>query len=235
MVNEVGDSTEGQKSSDQPRSNKKQIPEGHDAGAFSRDGILHVKVVADQDDLPSTGESEEGTETPEVPGAEDGEPGDTNSQNLETAQHQAKVATAALTKLHNVLDGNRETWESLESEGKLPAGFFDNVKQATSDLVKDIERLVDPNTSGRPGDGLAILTTASAVDEELRDLDQVDEASGSGPVAKLVNSIKTLWNKAMRWLKSIISRLLTPKEWTISGGVTMLGWANAQISVTFGS
>ena len=88
----------------------------------------------------------------------------------------------------------------------------------------------------------------SAVQDGIAEIQAGFEGTGTAGMARLVTAgqpvskalakspasiMKTL-NRAAKWSWALISQLLTPKEWSLTGGITLPGLSDASISVKFG-
>jgi hypothetical protein len=155
-------------------------------------------------------------------------------EQIEVARRQLERAVSALDDIRESLTGNRETWEAIAATSDLSIQFIEQVRESTNDLLREIRELFGDSHVQLPEDGLAVLASAAAVNGDIQAIEDGSQTSEDNLVTKLVKAIKTRWEEFTRWLNSAIAHLAKPKEWSISGGIS-LGWlANASISVTFG-
>jgi hypothetical protein len=79
---------------------------------------------------------------------------------------------------------------------------------------------------------LADASTAKAQTEEAEEAAQ--DSSAESRLIKILKRANVAIISALRWLWHAISSLLTPKSWTITGGLNVPGLAQATISINFG-
>jgi len=155
---------------------------------------------------------------------------------------------AAVKAADRVVEGAQNARAGLES---IPPEAWIEVAQAAdlpldrlSDLQDElslIERIADQLPIAGPSEslslGLEAMTTVSVIEADLAEL---QDAAGSvattsgNVVSRILARVMKVWNPAAKWLLKLISNLLTPKEWSLTGGIVIPGLAHASISVTFG-
>ncbi|WP_367321801.1 hypothetical protein [Streptomyces sp. HUAS ZL42] len=160
--------------------------------------------------------------------------GEVRQEQLAVAREHAERAKASLSEMRKCMDENPAAWEELAREPGMSQQFIPQLKSSTDDIMRDIERITGDGYAPTPQDGLIMVTTVTAVRGDVDTAQRVAAESGKPRIAKIVAKIRALLDRAAEWIQSLISRLLTPKEWTISGGITFAGMANASISITFG-
>jgi hypothetical protein len=87
-----------------------------------------------------------------------------------------------------------------------------------------------------PSLGLEAVTTASLMEDGLVEIQDAagSVATASGNIVyKTLTWVMKIWKRNAKWLWNLISSLLTPKEWSFTGGIGLPGLVNASISVTF--
>jgi hypothetical protein len=130
-----------------------------------------------------------------------------------------------------------QAWQALAEAGDLAPDHLDDLQDQVAILERTSGEMVTAGPEQLPSLGLEAVTTASVIDDslvELRD-DAATVAKDSGNVRKTLTRISRIWAGTVKWLWNLISHLLTPKEWSLTGGVQMPGLAHASISVTFGN
>jgi hypothetical protein len=130
-----------------------------------------------------------------------------------------------------------QVWQALAETGNLAPDHLDDLQDQMDILERTSGEMITAEPDQLPSLGLEAVTTASVFDDglvELRDA-AATIATDSGNVRKALARISKIWTRTVKWLWNLISHLLTPKEWSLAGGVQMPGLAHASISVTFGS
>jgi hypothetical protein len=104
-------------------------------------------------------------------------------------------------------------------------------------LVQISDELPTAGTGQASSLGLEAVTTGSVIEDDLVEIQDAagSVATASGRiVSKTLAWVMRIWKRSAKWLWNLISHLLTPKEWSFTGGIGMPGLVNASISVTFG-
>jgi len=192
---------------------------------------------------PAADEHREETETSGDRGEGTGAAGEHGFDERTDARQEAAVKAA-----DRVVEGAQNARAGLES---IPPEAWIEVAQAAdlpldrlSDLQDElslIERIADQLPIAGPSEslslGLEAMTTVSVIEADLAEL---QDAAGSvattsgNVVSRILARVMKVWNPAAKWLLKLISNLLTPKEWSLTGGIGIPGLAHASISVTFG-
>jgi hypothetical protein len=130
-----------------------------------------------------------------------------------------------------------------QQESVLDQLELSQLRRACRNLGNTIDALVDaPEDQAK---SLAVAATASwqAMDADIENLqEQVDTAaflskgSARHQADTIMGSIKRALGTGWKHLWALISRILTVKEWSVTGtaGSGFLGFASATITVTFG-
>lgn len=118
-----------------------------------------------------------------------------------------------------------EPWQSVEENSEEEKRRLGYVLNTTASL-----RAIDTSCSGFVARLKAKLTSALPVGDATRAVRKV-----AGKVLKLWELLAPVIRGAARSLWPIVSNLITPRSWTIGGGISFPGLAKAELSVTFGS
>ena len=139
-------------------------------------------------------------------------------------------------------------WGKLAEAANSPSDLLHDLRDAVDRLIKIVDALVAAGVDQPPGRALGAVTTMSAVQDGIAEIQAGFEGTGTAGMARLVTAgqpvskalakspasiMKTL-NRAAKWSWALISQLLTPKEWSLTGGITLPGLSDASISVKFG-
>ncbi|MGP8025264.1 MAG: hypothetical protein ACLPJJ_00850 [Acidocella sp.] len=85
-------------------------------------------------------------------------------------------------------------------------------------------------------DAIGALVSARALaTAKIAEFELCAAASGtSTPLSTWLQTIKSWLGHLVNWIWTIIQTMVTPKGWSIAGGVTVHGLANAQLTIEFG-
>jgi hypothetical protein len=155
-------------------------------------------------------------------------------EQLAALQGKVDRISDALNDVEECFKQNKGEWKSIALESGLSERFIESLIEALNDFTNDLQRFAGPTGTGTPADGLIIVTSAAAIHGDLDDIGKSAATSSSSRIKGWLDWIMKRWHEATRWLQVVISRMMTPREWSISGGVGILGWANASLSITFG-
>ncbi len=117
-----------------------------------------------------------------------------------------------------------EPWQSLEENGEEEKRRLGYVLDTTASL-----RAIDTSRSGFVARLKAKLTSALPLGDNIRAVRRA-----ASKVLKLWELLAPVIRRAARSLWPIVSNLVTPRSWTIGGGISFPGLAKAELSVTFG-
>jgi hypothetical protein len=172
---------------------------------------------------------ESGPENPES-GPEDAEPGTDRIGSydpLTAAREDHAVIVGLLAAITGLLQGLQERVFVQEQERLAVEQLLAAVQQER----RLIDELLKNGTNQGPGLGYAASTQAAVIDTETAD---AAERWPSSTWEKIMAAVK----RVSRRLWSMISKLVTVKEWALSGKVgtpgPLLGLFEASVSVTFG-
>lgn len=193
---------------------------------------------ASSDGRQDSGANAEGAKTLKEPHGEVEH--DFNERN-ETRQRAAAKAHQRIVEYLSVIvecmEDKSEALEEMLQAAGMPSERLKDVR----DEIDVLKQLIDELLTARPEDARSLaweaLNTASVIEGDLTEMEDAAErvATASGSIAsKTLKRIMKIWSGIARWLWNFISHLLTPKEWSLSGGIQMPGLAHASISVTFG-
>jgi hypothetical protein len=201
------------------------IPEG------STDARRQSGLDAEQPVGPELGEAH--VESP-ASGPEDAEPG-TDSiggyDPLIAAREDHDVIVGLLSAITELLQGLREEIASQVFVQEQQRLAVEQLLAAVQQERLLIDELLRNGTNQGPGLAYAASTQATVIDTEVADEAERNPSS-------LWEKIKAEVRRVLARLWSMISKLLTVKEWALSGKVgtpgPLLGLAEASVSVTFG-
>jgi DNA-binding transcriptional MerR regulator len=109
----------------------------------------------------------------------------------------------------------------------------------TGTQMDDADELLRAGSGQPPDRAFRLAAGQTALTGDVEDAQQDAEDEQEAEDGK-----ESIWDKIKRWLKragrklwAMISRLVTVKEWSLTGtaGTSVLGLAQASISVTFGA
>ncbi len=148
---------------------------------------------------------------------------------LIAARQDHAVILAALGTITDLLRGLREDMArqvALQEQQRL---VVEQLLAAVEQLRRLVDELLRNGTNQGPGLGYAASQQATVIDTEIAD---ASKRWPSSPWDKIKDEVK----KVLVRLWGMISKLLTVKEWTLTGkvGTGILGLAEASVSVAFG-
>ncbi len=117
-----------------------------------------------------------------------------------------------------------EPWQSVEENSEEEKRRLGYVMSTTASL-----RAIDTSRSGFAARLREKLTSALPFGDNTHAVRKV-----AGKVLKLWELLAPMIRSAARSLWPIVSNLITPRSWTIGGGISFPGLAQAELSVTFG-
>lgn len=184
-------------------------------------------------------------EVPEIEGSEGAEEPDAGRRAREDAAVEAHKRVVKDLRIVRVgLDDLSVVWRELAEAANSPSDLLDDLREAVDRLVAIVDALVAAGVGQSSDRALEAVTTMSALQDGVAEMQAGTVRSGSAgagglvakgqPVSKILAWIMKTLSRAAKWLCVLISHLLTPKEWSLTGGIGLPGLANASISVTFG-
>jgi hypothetical protein len=180
---------------------------------------------------------EPGAEPRETPaeGAQERRPPARTPRQNETIRDFAQRARARVENAKAELEHiDKREWEQVT--GRQASELEDlDARLGEAAAILDEQSSTSPGPDQQAGQALALADTASAA---LNDAEKMasaaDSAAPSTPLAKAVNRILELIEKAAQWIFSLIMRLTNPKEWTLETQARLLGIGKVGITITFG-
>jgi hypothetical protein len=170
------------------------------------------------------------------PASAEGAEGDQRSRR-EAAEKAHDRLVSDLRDIQKQLDDLSQPWQEVAKAVNLPADRLRDVANEISLLKQTADKMLTAETDQSSALALEAVTTASVTEGDLAEMQgaaqSVTTTSGNIVSRTLALARNTL-NQAVKWLLNLISHLVTPKEWTLTGGIQMPGLAQATISVTFG-
>jgi hypothetical protein len=130
-----------------------------------------------------------------------------------------------------------EAWKVVAEATDSPPDSLNDVLETVGLLKRTADEMPEAGPDHVSSLGLEAVTAASVAEGGLAEM-QDTAASVESPSGKIVS--KTLawvmkrWPGIARWLWKLISSLLTPRQWSLTGGIELPGLGNASISITFG-
>jgi hypothetical protein len=146
------------------------------------------------------------------------------------ARHDGVLLTESIDELADDLHDLASRLSQPEpQETRTVQQIIDSVQ-----LLKVIVRnLLSEGTGQRPDLAFTATTQVQLTSDEIK---RARKRFGIGHVEQIWDSILAAVKRVSRWLWSVISHLVTVKEWTVTGqvGLGPIGLAQGSISVTFG-
>jgi hypothetical protein len=216
---------------DTPRVNPEQLAALYEE-LRSRAGVAPPPAKQGYERLPFQDAPDSSAEAGENPETGSGSAGHGAGQTgtydpLAAARDDQVVIVARLDTITGLLQELREDTarQALHDQQQV---VIEQLLTATQQLRSLIGELMKNGTSQGPGLGYATVQQATVMDAEAED----GGRRWPGPAwEKIKDEIK----KILPWLWSMISKLVTVKEWTLTGTVGGFpGLAPASVSVTFG-
>jgi hypothetical protein len=111
----------------------------------------------------------------------------------------------------------------------------DDLRDLLGQVVSLVEEIVRAGTRQNPDLAGEAMTVMSAAQDTAADLaSEAELYARKGLIGKVARIVKKV-SSCAKWLWNIISHLVTPTGWSLSGGINVPGLANAGISITFGN
>lgn len=144
-----------------------------------------------------------------------------------------RVKGSILTDLRPPPETDHILQEFHAKEHDEIANTVDNVLSKTSSLIEDSQN----ENAARLLMSLQALISAYTMELEFRDnaiLAMQISPTIKGTLQKWLAQIKTVLSKLASWIWDIIKTMLTPTGWSLEGGVTIHGLADAKLKIMFG-
>jgi hypothetical protein len=228
----------------------------HVADSENEDQSLLYQEQGGRQDPGGQRQSSETEETEQDAGSDHGAdaqgPRDGTGENRSARQEAAVKARERVDEDLAIVAAGLEDlspyWDELATVANLPSGFLDYLRDAVHQTRDDVDELVAAGAGQSSAKALETMTTMAAIQDGVAEMQAGAENAGTAggnsiapasqalatPVSKTLAWIMKALNRAAKWLWTLISRLVTPTGWSLSGGIGMPGLANASISVTFG-
>lgn len=185
-----------------------------------------------------------GTEQEKIDSADAGnEQGGRVSEHEEAPGQQESVAEQDLRRALDLLRTSRDSieqvkpqWPSIAEVTGTDSELLDDAQDFIDRAVVHTESLITAGgTNQQSSRVLGALNSVAAAEDLTAEAEAAAITSNADNwIIKLIKAARVKLKGALHRLLSMISHLLTPTGWTLTGGVNIPGLAQATISINFG-
>jgi hypothetical protein len=200
---------------------------------------LSSRVPSPDRHRSGTDAGREGTDLPDT-GGQGTDAAPTARQHQESGQQQdwQGILGRANDKLGEALDLIEQAepqWRKVAAETALADDHLAEARSFIYLAQGAVSSALDEDVDQRPDSLLKALANASTAKAQTEEAEEAAKSSNAGGwLIKILKGANAKIKSAIIWLWNAISGLLTPKSWTVTGGLAVPGLAQATISINFG-